>query len=92
VRGGGRGLRVTYAQLDQPWRAGAEFGVAYAFERSGVRWRGADVGVRLAGHIVDTTEAVVAYAAARAFFAALNIAPPPGLRLDEATTEIAFPK
>jgi len=35
VRGGGRGLRVTYAQLDQPWRAGAAFGVAYAFERSG---------------------------------------------------------
>jgi len=57
-----------------------------------VRWRGADVGVRLAGHIVDTTEAVVAYAAARAFFVAVNVAPPSGLRLDEATAEVVFPK
>jgi hypothetical protein len=90
-----QGARVSYADPATPWKAAAEFGVGYAYERTqraGPKTQGAEVRVREIGwQPVDTTELLVALAAAHAFCRAVGKVPPPTLRLDPATGEVVFP-
>lgn len=84
-------LVVDFADGVESWRAGALFGVAYAYEKSPVR----SVRVRIAslrGHVVDTTEAVVAYAAAWAFWKALDVVPAREPLMDADHALFSFPK
>ncbi|MCK6524265.1 hypothetical protein L6R49_22900 [Myxococcota bacterium] len=97
VESGSPGLVVDVAEpVDAAWDAGARFGVAYAFERAptyGVQNKAVRVTIkRIRGHVVDTTAVVVAYASARAFWDALQLAPPRDITLDSATGTVSFPK
>jgi hypothetical protein len=87
-------LEIAFLSIDKRWRRGVEFGLAYAFEKcAGVLGpMGAHVAVQLRGHLVDTTEALAAYAAAMAFFSALRCPAPNGLELRIGTGEVIFPK
>lgn len=81
------------APSDAAWQSGARFGVAYAYEHSPVHGRRVTVRVRRHfGHIVDTTEVLMAYAAAMAFWEAVGAPPPPGFALHVETASVTFPK
>lgn len=73
------GLVVEFETAGDAWRAGAQFGVAYAYEKSvdqiGQRQRVRVRVTEIRGHIIDTTEICVAYAAAHAFWKALDLTP-----------------
>lgn len=61
VADGSAALRIEFDdEVDKSWRPGAQFGVAYAFEKSPMaQVRGRQVSVRITGirgHVVDTTE------------------------------------
>jgi hypothetical protein len=90
-----QGARVTFADPATPWKAAAEFGVGYAYERThraGPKTLGAEVRVReIVWQPVDTTELLVAFAAAQAFCRAVGKAPPPTMRLEPATGAVVFP-
>jgi hypothetical protein len=90
-----QGARVTFADAAGPWKAAIEFGVGYAYdrtERAGPKSLGAEVRVREIGWMVlDSTEVLVAFAAAQAYCRAVGKTPPAGLRLDPATGEVVFP-
>ena len=60
----------------EPWRPGAQFGLAYAFERAGEHRRFITT-VTLKAMAVDSTPAVVALAVARAALAALGVTEEP---------------
>lgn len=97
VESGLPGLVVDVSEpVDSVWDAGARFGVAYAFEKApmhGVRNKAVHVTIkRIRGHVVDTTAVVVAYASARAFWDALQLAPPRDITLDSATGTVSFLK
>jgi hypothetical protein len=93
---GSRGLAVDYSGIDNQWRSGLGFGLAYAYEKSVATMRGVPGArarvVEARGHIVDTTETVMAFVAAQAFFHAVEMPPPPGLGLDQAVGQFHFPK
>lgn len=88
-------LVVEFAAPSE-WQFGVQFGIAYACEKTlfaqrtppGVRVRV----TRVEGHAVDTTQVIAAYAAAHALCNALQVPPPPGLKLDQATGTVAFQK
>jgi hypothetical protein len=96
LEAGSRAVRIDFGPVGPDWRAGVQFGIAYAYEKTLAAQRpapGAVVTVtEVKGHPVDTKEAVVALAAALAFCKAVGAAPPPGLRLQESAGEIVFPK
>lgn len=91
------GLAVTYrADVETRWRQGTAFGIAYAYERC-VRASaipdGAAVCVEdMRGQLVDTREVVMAYVAAMAFFSAVSVACPSGMRFEAESGEFVFPK
>ena len=89
-------VRVANDSGEPTWKAGMRFGIAYAYERTLKRnWLPPGVEVRITefrGHVVDTTEIVVAFAAAQAFYAALELPPPPELQFDPASGIFSFPK
>ena len=89
-----RGVHIEFAVADPEWRAGVEFGITYAHEKViGNQPPGANVRVLEArGHIVDSSQVLMAFVAANAFCKAIDVAPPPGLRLDEETGKFIFPK
>ncbi|MFZ4576122.1 MAG: hypothetical protein ACOYN0_17190, partial [Phycisphaerales bacterium] len=64
VEPGPPGLTVVFDDAaDRDWRSGASFGIAYAFEKTALRPQRVTVHVTaMEGHIVDTTEILVAYA------------------------------
>lgn len=93
VEPGPPGLTVLFDDAGGPWRAGASFGVAYAVERSRLDARHVTVQVtRLQGMIVDTTQILVAYASALAFWHALGVRPDRVPTLDLDTGIVSFPK
>jgi hypothetical protein len=94
---GDAGLRVEFSEgTGSAWRAGASFGLAYAFEKSPMaEVRGKRVVVRVTsirGHAVDTTEVLIAYASAKAFWQAVGVSPPQEPVLDQAGGSVVFPK
>jgi hypothetical protein len=92
IRSGG-GLQVTFDCDELQWRAGVAFGLAHAYEKA-VRGRSEAV-VRVTevrGHDVDTTETLMAYVAANAFFNAMKVDPPAALALDRSAGVFTFPK
>lgn len=96
IDSGFQGVRVQFVQEKPDWRAGIEFGIAYAYEKTlGAQPRapGASVTVvEVRGHDVDTTQTVAAFVAARAFLKAVRADTPAGLELKEATGQFVFPK
>jgi len=83
---------IEFAEEVGAYRAGLSFGIAYAHEKSALE-QGIRVRVlELRGHVVDTTEVVVAYAAAHALWDALGVTPPRELVLDARAAEFTFPK
>jgi hypothetical protein len=88
------GARVTFVDPATPWKAAVEFGVAYAYGHAhmDLKTSGAEVRVRdISWMPTDTTELLVAFAAAHAFCRAIGRTPPATLRLDAATGEVVFP-
>ena len=86
------GVSVAFAQGVDRYLAGLTFGVTYAYEKSGMK-DGARVRVlELRGHVVDTTEMVVAFAAAYAMWDALGVVPAREPELDAKTGLFSFAK
>jgi hypothetical protein len=89
------GLRLELPEAPLGWEGGVRFGLAYAFEQ--VQLHSASRGgahvriLELRGTVVDTTEAAAAFVAAWAFFEAVGVEPPEGLRLDVAARSFCFP-
>lgn len=93
---GEAGLVVEIADDIRSWRLGAQFGIAYAYEKSLAQ---SDPGRRvrvevtkLQGHVVDTTETAVAFAAAWAFWKAFDVTPSRELTADFDAGLFHFPK
>jgi hypothetical protein len=94
---GEAGLRVEFADdTAESWRSGARFGIAYTFEKSPMlRGRGNRVVARVTGirgHPVDTTEVLVAYVSAAAFWQAVGITPSETPIFDHTAATVTFPK
>ena len=91
-----RGIAVEFACQEIEWRTGVLFGLTYAYNKTigmGPNSIGATVKVlELQGHAVDTTEIVMAFVSARAFFSAVDAPIPEGLALDRAAGSFVFPK
>lgn len=95
IKNGG-GLAVVFRDNDSGWKDGVQFGIAYADEKFRLL-QSESVATRVhvievEGHPVDTTTTVAAFVAAKAFFHAIGMAPPSGLRLVEESGEFIFPK
>jgi hypothetical protein len=89
----GSGVELDFGPADG-WKAGLQFGVAWAHERTSTP-EGSHATVQVThfrGYLVDTTEIVVAYVAAQAFYAAIGQPPPADLHFDVATGRFTFPK
>jgi hypothetical protein len=96
VLGPGDDVSVAIPEEVKSWRAGLQFGILYAYERSALlRPERRDVRVRVIqaiGHAVDTTEVVMAFVSAQAFWRALDESPPCGFSLDASRAMFTFPK
>ena len=88
------GVRVEFVDAVTEWRAGVQFGIAYAYEKTAEARRGASGAnvkvLEVRGHPVDTTEAVAAFVAANAFFVSVGARLPSGFRLADDTGQIIF--
>jgi len=92
VRLGG-GIEIIFDCDDLQWRAGVGFGLAHAYEKAFGGRSGAVVHVtEIRGHDVDTTETVMAYVAANAFFDAVKAEQPAALAMDRSAGVFTFPK
>jgi len=81
TNGGSGAIEVDFdANQAQEWQAGARFGIDYVLEHLPIRKlfpQGARIHVEsINGHLVDTTNTVIAYAAANALLRALEIEMP----------------
>lgn len=88
----GAGLAVTVCASLAEWRAGIEFGIAHAFEKTAAR---TCVEVRVTegrGFAVDTSQALMAWLAARGFYECLGVDPEAFVHLDRVTGQVSFRK
>jgi hypothetical protein len=97
--GAAGGVKVDFdPQRAADWQAGARFGIDYVLEHVSIKKlfpEGATIHVdAIQGHPVDTTNVVVAYAAANALIRALEIELAEGKmpKLDEKNGLFVFPK
>ena len=78
------------------WQTGAQFGIDYVLQHSSRRTlfpNGGRIHVsRIEGHLVDTTNAVIAYVAALALIDALGVKPREMPTLDAEKGLVIFPK
>ena len=90
---GGPEIQVSFGSREMRWRAGIVFGLAHAKEKVFGERAGDLVHViEIRGHEVDTTETVMAYVAANAFFDAVKAERPSALTMDKSAGAFTFPK
>lgn len=84
---------MGYAGTVMSRPTGLQFGIAWAYERAvHPKTRMTVEIVKSRGHVVDTSELVMAFVAAQAFYAAIGMPAPESLTLDPATGVFTFPK